>query len=228
MVRISGRCSFVFIPFPYSTSIQNIYSCLPSCWIRGLLVLLTFGLTAGPAQAQFSPVTSYPIGSGTTPFYFVLRDFNGDGRLDIAESNSNRTVGVLLAYAGGGYAPVVTYATQSPSTPFGLASGDVTGDGRPDLVVANYISGGPTTIGTVSVLPGQAGGTFGSATVVNVGGSPLSVALGDVTGDGRLDLVTSLYSGGGSVVSVVPGLGNGSFGTPAFYSGGSNSTLTSQ
>jgi hypothetical protein len=208
---------------------HNIYSSLLSCWIRGLLVLLAFGLTAGPAQAQFSPVMSYPTGSGTTPFYLVLRDFNGDGRLDIAETNnSTRSVGVLLAQAGGGYAPVVTYATQSPSTPFGLASGDVTGDGRPDLVVANYISGSPTTTGTVSVLPGQAGGTFGSATLVNVGGSPLNVALGDVTGDGRLDLVTSIFSGGGRVVSVVPGLGNGSFGTPAFYGGGSNSTLANQ
>ncbi|QKG54242.1 FG-GAP-like repeat-containing protein [Hymenobacter sp. BRD67] len=160
---------------------------------------------------------NYSTGSGTTPFCLTLHDFNNDGLLDIATTNyGTKTVGVLLGQVGGGYAPVVTYATQSAAHPFGIAAGDITGDGRPDLVVANSISG--ATTGTVSVLPGQAGGTFGTATLVNVGGNPVTIALGDVTGDGRLDIVTSLSNGSGSsVVSVVPGLGSGTFGTPYVY-----------
>ena len=75
------------------------------------------------------------------------------------------------------------------SGPQSVAIGDFNGDGKPDIVTANY------SASTVSVLLGNANGTFGATTDYGVGNYPISVAVGDVNGDGKLDLVTANYSG---------------------------------
>ncbi len=87
--------------------------------------------------------------------------------------------------------------------------GDVNGDGRLDVLTANGYFG--SNSGDVSVVLGNGDGTFQAQQRFAVGGSPTSVAVADVNGDGRLDLVTadgSYYSGG---VSVLLGNGDGTF-----------------
>src|SRR5262249_13966372 len=105
-------------------------------------------------------------------------------------------------------------------SPSSVAIGDLNGDGRLDLVTANI--GGdplatPTPAGTISVLLGNGGGTFSAATPYPTGSVlPSSVAIGDLNGDGRLDLAVANY---GSPISLVPagtisvflGTGNGTF-----------------
>jgi hypothetical protein len=68
--------------------------------------------------------------------------------------------------------------------------GDFTGDGRPDLAVANLRSN------TVSVLvnrteTGSSHPDFAPALDFATGANPFSVAVGDFTGDGRLDLAVA-------------------------------------
>ncbi|WP_193789081.1 FG-GAP repeat domain-containing protein, partial [Zavarzinella formosa] len=65
--------------------------------------------------------------------------------------------------------------------------------------------------GTVSVLLGNGDGTFAPApgSPSAVGAGPFSVAVGDVNGDGKPDLVTANF--GGNTVSVLLGGGNGTF-----------------
>ena len=71
--------------------------------------------------------------------------------------------------------------------PSAVALGDVNGDARLDLATANEDSG------SASVMLGTRTGGFGPARSVSLGGarSPLSVALGDLNADARLDLVTA-------------------------------------
>src|SRR2546425_8069975 len=52
----------------------------------------------------------------------------------------------------------------------------------------------------------------------DVGGSPFSVAIGDLNGDGRPDLTVANYSSG--TVSVLLGNGNGTFGTKTDFATG--------
>ena len=93
-----------------------------------------------------------------------------------------------------------------------LAVGDLDGDNRPDIVAANSSSGAARG---VHVLMGSSGGSFSalSGSPFNVGRTPETVALGDLNGDGALDIATTtavpipgpagisvLYSSAGSFV----------------------------
>src|SRR5881397_2620325 len=93
------------------------------------------------------------------------------------------------------------------TNPRSVAVGDFNGDGRLDLAVTNASS--YDVPGTVSVLLGNGDGTFQSALSFAVGSNPLSVAVGDVNGDGRLDLAVANYYS--NDVSVLLGNGDGTF-----------------
>ena len=96
------------------------------------------------------------------------------------------------------------YATGiGPET---IAVGDFNGDGRLDVVVGNTLS--PEH--TVSVLLGNADGTFAPAVDYAAGGQPSSVAVGDFNGDGNLDIVV-LYGFVNASVGVLLGDGTGKF-----------------
>jgi hypothetical protein len=81
---------------------------------------------------------------------------------------------------------------------------DFNGDGRLDLAVANVYSN------TVSVLLGNAGGTFQPPLTSTTGAGPKSMKVGDFNRDGKFDLVTA----NSDDVTLLLGNGNGSFQAP--------------
>src|SRR5947209_9285209 len=89
-------------------------------------------------------------------------------------------------------------------TPIAVVTADFNGDGRLDIAVAN------NSDSTVSILLGNADGTFQAARNFATGAGPQSVAVGDFNSDGKLDLVTA----NGYDVSVLLGNGAGTFGAP--------------
>jgi hypothetical protein len=109
----------------------------------------------------------------------------------------------------------VTYAAGA--SPSDVVIADFDGDGILDLAVVN------SAAGSVSVLLGNdvAGvpdGTFAPALDAAAGSSPTRLAVGDFDGNDVLDLVVAHN---GPDLSVLLGLGDGSFGPPVSHASGS-------
>ena len=115
------------------------------------------------------------------------------------------------------FSPAITYDSGGLS-PDSVAVADVNGDGKPDLLVANRGLGGSTP-GNVTVLLGKGDGTFHAGVSYGSGGSfAYSLAVGDVNGDGKLDLVVA--NAGSTTVGVLLGNGDGTFATAVTYDSG--------
>ena len=101
------------------------------------------------------------------------------------------TVGVLLGNGDGTFQTVVTYDSGGIYAN-SVVIGDVNGDGKPDVVVGNGSNSPTDALGNVAVLLGNGDGTFQTAVPYHRGGyGASSVAMADVNGDGKLDLVVA-------------------------------------
>ena len=157
--------------------------------------------------------------TGVQPVAVKAVDLNGDGKLDLLTANygaalspGTQGLSVLLQGAPGTFLAPVHYATGYRST--ALAVGDLNGDGKVDVVVAN--SGLPGDPGSVSVLlqdPATPGILLAPTNYRGAWG-PMGVALGDMDGDGRLDLV---LADGDIVVRLNSPTAPGTFGPPNFF-----------
>lgn len=132
--------------------------------------------------------------SHATPDSYRVRiaDLNNDGRLDVVGVGwATNTVSVLLQDGDGTLASPIVYPAPHGGSE-DLEVGDVSGDGLSDVVVMS----GQLMLPNLEVLLQQADGTLAPAAAYSVGNHVLTsgVAIGDMTGDGRNDLIVS-YGG---------------------------------
>jgi len=104
------------------------------------------GPGGGSSNVVFFPITQATsaislnrsdVAVGAFPDSIVTADFNRDGRLDLADVNTDgSTVSVLLGNGDGTFQPDVEYPTETGG-PIYLVVGDFNGDGNADFVTAN-------------------------------------------------------------------------------------------
>jgi len=154
-------------------------------------------------------------GAGDAPRSVAIGDLDGDGDADLAVANNlSDSVSVLLNNGDGTFAQDILYGAGD--APLSVAIGDLDGDGDADLAVANRFSN------NVSVLLNNtsegAPGTFAQDILYGAGSGPLSVAIGDLDGDGDADLVVA--NSGSDDVSVLLNTGVGTFAEDTLYGAG--------
>ena len=163
------------------------------------------GTFAAPVTVSFSG-TIFSASSVT------LGDFDGDGDLDAAATVGFGvgTVAILTNDGAGNFSASASFATNSNSGSSDVEAADIDADGDLDLLVSkNFLQS------DIVVLRNNGSGSFSNIGTVTVGGAPTSVTTGDVTGDGNLDIVAGIAGG----ISVAAGNGDGTFVTPASFSG---------
>ncbi len=152
----------------------------------------------GQAGGGFSQAPGSPVSVPGQAYAVVARDFNGDGRTDLAVKNTLGTAGssgylsVLLGNGSGGFTPAPSFgAVSQPSTIgfFGyIVPADFDKDDRVDLVVANPNGA------DVNVWLGDGNGGFKQRQRINTISNPYAIAVADFDGGGVTDLAVTFES----------------------------------
>jgi hypothetical protein len=113
---------------------------------NNITILLGGSTTPGVGNGTFQVVSAGPFPAGTAPNGIVTGDFNGDGILDLAVSNS-AGASLLLGVGDGTFQNQLPYPLGAAAV--GLVSADFNHDGLADLAVINS-----TNTSNVTVLLG--------------------------------------------------------------------------
>jgi hypothetical protein len=164
----------------------------------GVYVLL------GKGDGTFWPAAVY-----SAPNYYcgtlVSGDFNGDGKIDLAEGGFAGISG-FLGNGDGTFQAGTSVVTGI--NPMAMTAGDFNKDGRTDLAALIY----PTSLSIARLYFGNADGTFSPSFLPEV--PTAGIVAGDLNGDGALDLFAVSPGSGASssytslnvpVASLAPG-----------------------
>lgn len=167
-------------------------------------ILLTLLLAAAaPGKDSLKGALGTPIGLG--PSAIATGDFNGDGKLDCASSNTQgQAVGVLFGDGHGGLTFANSYLLGT--NPTRILAGQFSNDSFLDLVVLN-----PSAT-NISLLTNNGSGGF-TITTYSTAFTATSIATADFNNDGRADL--ALGGGSNNLVGVMLANPGGGFNAPS-------------
>lgn len=144
----------------------------------------------------------------------ALEDLNRDGTLDLVTvNNSDNDVSIAFGDGHGNFTRATATFAVGPS-PYPLAVGDVNNDGRPDIVATTTATGPhrreqlPFSRALTLLLADGRGGFRASQLPLRTG-QPWFVAIGDVNGDRKPDLVATHHEQ--NALTVLLGDGKGAF-----------------
>ena len=166
----------------------------------------------GNGSGAFASAAGRRVGIGHPPGEMALGDVNNDGMLDLGvTTHDSYEVDILLGDGKGGF-------KTAPGSPFtasagvrahthGFAFADVNKDRNLDIITANNEDN------NIAVLLGDGRGRFTRApgSPFAVGPRPYPFGVGDINGDGKLDVVTPSSVPDGRTVTLMSGDGKGGF-----------------
>jgi hypothetical protein len=172
----------------------------------------TASVLLGDGAGSFGPKTDFTTGGSATAV--AIGDVNADSHLDLVVSDQHsNTVAVLLGNGAGVFTVEANVVTEF--APSDVAIRDLNEDGHLDIAATSSV------VNAIAVMLGDGTGNFGPKTDFATGSTPFegSLAVGDLNGDGHLDLAAAARNT--AKVSVLLGDGAGSFAPRADFATGS-------
>lgn len=145
--------------------------------------------------------------TGSRPTALLLADINGDTRVDLVTANGNgNSLSILTGRGDGRFSDAHDVAVDSQ--PQAVAAADVNQDGRIDLVSASQVGN------SVSITLWTANG-FWTAQRITIPNGPCLLAVNDLNGDGREDIL--LVTCTQAAATVLLSQGGGRFAPPQAF-----------
>lgn len=139
-------------------------------------------LFLGTSDGTFGPWQVLTVSRG--PRALVPVDLTGDGREEVVVVRESGGFSVLT-YGAEGLASLQTW--DAAGSFYDAASGDLDQDGNTDIALIDEAGD------QIRLFYGAGDGTLQQGGAVAVGDAPRGVALGDLTGDGRMDMVVTTF-----------------------------------
>lgn len=184
-----------------------------------------FRNTSTPGSFSFAAPVEHQI-AGETTGLIELADLDADGITDVISMPFRTSSSGIYIAKNISNIDNIRFSNQTTITnggqTSGVSSGDFDNDGLIDVVVASRNSGRITTFRnstTASAITFESG-----ETLTTTGNSPFGVDLGDMNGDGKLDIISSYAVGNIYVFENTSSTNNVAFGNEQVISTNSNTT----
>lgn len=138
------------------------------------------------------------VSSGASPRSVRTVDFDGDGKTDLV--TSNQSGGTLAIFRNTSTSATDSFAAKieliAGTGVFKICTGDLNGDGKPDMVVSNNNSGNAGAISIFRNTSTSGNISFGPKIDSSIGNGPLGLAIADLDGDGKPEVLVAAGNSG--------------------------------
>lgn len=138
-------------------------------------------------SGSFAAKVNFSVGGAANGI--TIGDIDADGKPDLAIACNGYIVSLLRNTSSSGtlnFASKVDFTTNQTAT--SVAIGDLDEDGKPEMIIANSASNNISVFQNLSTIGNIA---FANKIDYAVGNNPKSVSIGDIDGDGKVDLTVA-------------------------------------